>query len=252
MYLLLTGEFDIANRNADGSPAALQEMGEAPTCEMTIEEQRAENYATGGTLNEKDLSVTVVVDVKGALTVKEAGGDRLSLAVFGSKSEEAGGPVVAQAFPAGIAEGEKHFLPGRPLGVSALTIVDSAGSPETLEEGTDYTADLDFGTVKFLNVDGFTQPFKASYTKSATENVAIATTVTPEKFFFMRGKNLANEEKAVVVEMYRTRFGPAKKVTLKTADKKEVSAFEYDLEFLADPTKPRDPVLGRYGRLRYV
>lgn len=250
MYLLLTGEFDIADRNPDGSPGALQEMGEAPMCELMIEEQRAENYATGGVFNEKDLSVTVVVEVKGALTVKEADGDRLSLAVFGSKSEEAGGSVVAQAFPDGIAEGEKHFLPGRPLGVSALTIVDSAGSPETLVEGTDYEADLDHGTVKFLNVDGFDQPFKASYTKSATTNVSIGSKVTPEKFFFMRYKNLADDESPGAVEMYRTRFGPAKKVTLKTADKKEVSAFEYDLEFLADPTKPRDPVLGRYGRIR--
>ncbi|MCA1615048.1 MAG: hypothetical protein LC795_15630 [Acidobacteria bacterium] len=251
MYLLLRGNVDIADRLPTGEPGALQELGETPDFEITIDEERAENMATGGAFNEKDLSVTTYVGAKGTMRVKEVEGNNLPLALFGEETADAGGAVVAQAFPAGIAVGEKHFLPGRPLGVSAVTIVDSAGAPDTLEAGTDYELDADFGTVKFLNVDGFTQPFKASYTEAASAGVTLATKVTGEKFVYFRGINIADEEKPVVGEFYRTRFSPSKKVTLKTADGKEVTVFEFELEFLADKTKTAAPPLGRLGRLRY-
>lgn len=251
MYLLLRGDLDIADRLTNGNPTKLQAMGESPQFEIMVEEQRAENYATSGALNEKDLSVPIVVEVKGALTQKEADGERLSIAVFGTVTEVEGATHTAQAFPSGIADGERHLLPGRPVGVSAVTIVDSAGTPATLVLNSDYSIDLDSGIVTFIDVSGFTQPFKATYTEGDSTHVAVATRVTPEKYLLFRGINLADNEKPVFAEFYRTRFGPAKKVSLKTPEGKEVAAFEYDLEFLADPTKPRDPVLGRYGRIRY-
>ncbi|HEY0171518.1 MAG TPA: hypothetical protein VGB98_10880 [Pyrinomonadaceae bacterium] len=251
-YWLLRGNVDLADRLSTGEPGALEELGEAPEFEITIDEERAENMSTGGRFNEKDLSVTTYVGCKATLRVKEVEGNNLPLALFGTETADAGGAVVAQAFPPGIAEGEKHFLPGRPLGVSALTIVDSAGSPETLEEGTDYTADLDFGTVTFLNVDGFTQPFKASFTRSASKSVSIGAKVPGEKFIYFRGINIADEEKPVAGEFYRGKLSPSKKIALKTAEGKEVTVFEFEVEFLADPKKPRDEEFGRYGRLRYV
>lgn len=212
MYLLLRGTVDIADRLSTGEPAKLMELGETPQFELMIEEQRAENYATSGALNEKDLSVPIQIDVKGALTMKEADADRLTLAVFGEKAADAGGSATAQPFPAGIVNGEKHLLPGRPLNVTSVTLVDSAATPATLVLDSDYSLDAEVGTVKFLDVTGFTQPFKASYTEGASTGVAIATKVTPEKYLLFRGINLADNEKSVVAEFYRTRIGPAKKV----------------------------------------
>jgi hypothetical protein len=252
MYFLLRGNTDLAERLSTGEPGALEELGEAPDFEITIDEERAENMSTGGAFNEKDLSVTTYVGCKGTLRVKEVEGNNLPLALFGEETETAGATVTAQAFPSGIVNGEKHFLPGRPLGVSALSIVDSNGTPATLVLGSDYSADLDFGTVVFLDVSGFTQPFKATYTRSATKSVSIGAKVPTEKFLFFRGVNIADEEKPVVAEMYRAKLSPSKRIQLKNADGKEVTAFEFEIEFLADPTKPRDPVLGRYGRLRYL
>lgn len=251
MYFLLRGDIDIADRLTTGEPTKLQALGESPQFELMIEEQRAENYATSGALNEKDLSVTIQIDVKGVLTMKEADADRLTLAVFGEKAADAGGAVTNQAFPSGIADGERHLLPGRPLNVTSVSIVDSAGTPATLVADTDYTLDADAGIVEFLDVSGFTQPFKANYTEGASTGVAIATKVTPEKYLLFRGINLADNEKPLFAEFYRTRIGPAKKVTLKTQDGKEVAAFEFDLEFLADPKKTAVPPLGRFGRIRY-
>lgn len=252
MYLLLRGNTDIADRLPTGEPDALSEFGEAPEFEISIEEERAENMATGGALNEKDLSVTTYMGCTGTLRVKEVEGISLPLALFGQENSEAGATLTNQAFPSGIAVGEKHFLPGHPIGVTAVTIHDSAGTPDTLDAGTDYELDADFGTVKFLNVTGFTQPFKANYTKPAIKSVSIASTVPGEKFIFFRGINIADEEKPVALEMYRARLSPSKQLSLKTAEGKEVTVFEFTIEFLADPTKPRDPVLGRHGRLRYL
>jgi hypothetical protein len=251
-YFLLRGNIDLAERLATGEPGALDELGESPDLEITIDEERAENMSTGGAFNEKDLSVTTYVGCKGTLKVKEVEGVNLPLALFGQETSEAGATVTAQAFPSGIADGDKVFLPGRPIGVTALSIVDSNGTPATLALGSDYEADLDFGTVKFLDVSGFTQPFKATFTKPAIKSVSIGAQVPTEKFLFFRGIDIADEERPVVVEMYRTKLSPSKRIPLKSADGKEVTVFEFELEFLADPTKPRDPVLGRYGRLRYL
>jgi hypothetical protein len=252
MYFLLRGNVDIAERLTTGEPGPLQELGETPDFEITIDEERAENMSTGGVFNEKDLSVTTYLGAKGTMRVKEIEGNNLALAMFGEESADAGGAVTAQAFPSGIVDGEKHLLPGHPLNVSALSIVDSAVTPATLALGSDYTVDLDFGTVTFLDVSGFTQPFKASFTEGASKGVAIGTKVPGEKFVYFRGVNIADEEKPVAGEFYRTKFSPSKKITLKTADGKEVTVFEFELEFLADPKKTAVAPLGRLGRLRYI
>lgn len=251
MYLLLRGEFDIADRDAAGNPKALQAMGETPDFEIMVEEERAENFATGGAFNEKDLSVTMQVMVKAMMKTKEATAANLSLAVFGTQTEQASRDIADVAFPVGIADGETHFIPGRPVNVSALVITQT-GAGGALVAGDDYIADLVHGTVKFLDVAGKTQPFKAGFTEGASESVAVMTKVTPEKFLLFRGINIADNEKPVIVEAYRVRFSPAKKIPVKMGDGKNVSDFEFDVELLADPTKPRDTVLGRYGRIRYL
>lgn len=252
MYLLLRGNFDLADRNADGTPAALRDMGETPDFEIMINEERAENMATGGRFNVKDLSKTIMLDVTGSLKVKEAAKANLELAVFGTATEEAGGVRANVAFPGGIAAGEKHFLPGHPLNVSNLVIKDNSDPAETLDEGTDYEADLKFGTVVFKTVAGFTPPFKASFTEGASVGVSIGSAVPGEKFLYFRGINIAEDEKPCVAEFYRVKFSPAEKIALKTEEGKQVTGFDFKLEFLADQTKDADPVFGQYGRLRYV
>ena len=130
--------------------------------------------------------------------------------------------------------------------MSALTVVDSAGTPATLTAGTHYTADEDFGAIQFLDVTGLTAPFKASYTFGAATEIGIFTQPLPERFLRLEGVNTAAGNAKVLIELYRVAFDPLKKFDIISND---LNKFELEGSLLADSTKPYDAVLGQFGRI---
>jgi len=125
-------------------------------------------------------------------------------------------------------------------------LTDSAGTPATLILGTHYTVDTDFGAVQFLDVSGFTAPFKASYTFGTATEIGIFTQALPERFLRLEGINTAQNNAKVLVELYRVAFDPLKEISF-ISD--EYNKFELEGSLLADTTKPFDAVLGQFGRI---
>jgi hypothetical protein len=244
-YFIGKGELFIADRGADGTPGALEDVGEA-MISLEVSKEYKSNFSTRGPVNEKDAHVPVSQEVKGTLTLKETTAKNLELILHGTKTANAGGAVANQPFPAGIVAGESHRLPGFAGVASALTIKDSNGAGTNLVEGTNYTVDLKYGRVKFINVTGFTQPFKASFTNAASTRNSILTKRVVNKFIRFEGLNIGNNEGPVrfLDEYYNCTLMPASKVEGKGED---FATYEIAFELLADRTKDDDPELGRFG-----
>ena len=245
-YLMGRGALKIANRAADGTPGALTDVGESVVFSAEITKEYKENYSTRYAISEKDAHVPVSQALKVMLTLKEAVAKNLEIILHGKSTVYAGGAVTAQAFPSGIQAGETYELPGLAGAPSALTITDSAGSPATLVAGTDYVADLQFGTVKFLVVTGKTQPFKASFTNAASTRTSFLAQEVPDKYLRFEGINIANNDgvRNFLAIIYNAKLMPAKKVDFKGED---YAQFEIECECLVDPNKAEDPEFGRYG-----
>lgn len=246
-YYIGKGPLYIADRDADGNPGALEDVGEV-MLSLEVTKEYKSNFSTRNEVNEKDAHVPVSQEVKGTITLKERTAKLLEYILHGTKTVKAGASVVAQAFPSGIVAGEEHRLPGFTGIASALSIVDSNGSPATLVLGTNYTVDLKYGRVKFILVSGFTQPFKASFTNAASTRVSILTKRVVDKFLRFEGINIGNNDgaRAFLEELYDCTLMPAKKLDEKGED---YSTYEIEFECLADPNKEDDPELGRYGCL---
>lgn len=245
-YFIGKGTLKLADRDASGNPGALEDVGEA-LISIEVKKDYKSNTTSKYEINHTDAHVPVAQEVTGTITVKEPTALNLERILHGTKTAEAGGSVSAQAFPTGIAAGETHRLPGFSGIASALTIVDSNGSPATLVEGTDYTADLNYGEVKFLAVVGKTQPFKASYTKAAATRVSILTRRVINKFARLLGINIGNNDGArkLLAELYDITLMPAQKIDLKGED---FASYEIPFVALADPNKSAtDTEFGQYG-----
>jgi hypothetical protein len=244
VYLIGRGDISVADRDSGGNPGALQDLGEAPEFEVTVDVTFADNWNTSEPISEQDLHVATKLTGKVRIVAKEATADLLSLALFGEKVNIAGGSFTGVAFPAGIAAGETHVIPGNRTNVSSIVITDSAGTPATVTSSK-YEVDEVHGTVKFINVSGYTQPFKIAGTEAANqEAVGLLKKRSQEKFVFFKGVNIADDDSPMQVGLYRVALGPAQKITYKG---EEVAMFEFEGNLLSDRTKPRDADLGRYG-----
>ncbi|HEY0545317.1 MAG TPA: hypothetical protein VGC91_08085 [Pyrinomonadaceae bacterium] len=248
-YFIGRGSILVASRNADGSPGTLRDVGEAPTIEVNVQVDFAENFDTSEAISTQDLHVAIKQTGKLRLVLKEATAENLALALFGKSVDETTGTFTAVAFPTGIIAGETYQIPGARAKVSSIVIVDSAVTPATVTS-TKYEVDADFGTVKFLDVSSYTQPFKISGTEAAgKKSIALLTKRSQELFIMAKLTNVANDDKKELWEFYRVALSPATKIDGKGD---EVVMYEMEGNLLKDREKGSDPTFGYFGRRRLL
>jgi hypothetical protein len=248
-YYIGRGDVLVAERNTDGSPKALRDVGECPEFEISVQVDFAENFDTSKAISRQDLHVAIKQNGTLRFVLKEGTAENLALALFGESVAETDGAFTGVAFPTGIVVGEIHQIPGGRAKVSGVTIVDSAATPATVTN-TKYSVDTDFGTVKFLDVTGYTQPFKIAGTEAVgKKSIALLTMRSQELFIMFKGTNIANNDAKELWELYRVALGPASKLTGKGD---EVAMFEFEGKLLADQEKGDDPDFGSFGRRRLL
>lgn len=250
-YYIGRGSVLVAERNTDGSPKALRDVGETPEFEISVQVDFAENFNTKKAISVQDLHVAIKQTGTLRLVLKEASVENLALATFGEVVDETNGAFTAVAFPTGIVAGETYQIPGGRAKVSGCSIVDSAGIPVTVTSSK-YEVDEDFGTVKFLNVTGYTQPFKIAGTEAAgKKSIALLTKRSQELFIMFKGVNIGTSDGDTneLWELYRVALGPASKLTGKGD---EVALYELEGRLLADSDKGDDPDFGSFGRRRLL
>lgn len=248
------GEAWLGSRTAGGEVDDFDvDLPEINSLVITPGREKVEHISKRTEIAGKDLSVTRMVMMSGTLNVSTHTKELLELYLYGNIAAVAGGSFAANDNVFGdstIINGQTLPLPNNLTHVSSLVLTDSAGSPATLVLNTDYEiVDADAGIVRFLDVSGLTQPFKAAGTQAAGSNVGILTQRLFEKHMRFKGINIADDDKVCIVDLYRCSFEPAAQWQLLN-DGSDVNAYELNFEALIDSTKAVDATLGRYGRYR--
>lgn len=247
-YLIGRGKLKAGLRDANGYPLALVDLGECPQIELMTDVTYADNFTTAGALSRQDLHVPTRAAMSMNVTMKEKNLSNLVKLLNGEQVAVSSGSVTNSAWPTGIAAGEERRLPALDTNVTSLVLTDSAGTPATLTSGTHYTADLKRGTVKFINLASFVQPFKAAYTKTAGNVITMLQNIGLEYWFEAEILDISKRPNQLFqVELYRGVMDQPQSIQLKG---EEVNTFQVKITGLDDDTKSEsagDP-FGRFGR----
>ena len=244
-YASFQGRVYLGKRDVEGNPIEVRSPGNVAELKLSLKTDVLEHYESQTGQRTLDHRMVKQKSATVNLTIEEFTKENLALALYGNFVVGATGTVTDE--PVGGVNplvGDRYFL-AHPK-VSSLVVTDSAATPATLVSGTNYTAEVDFGALQFLEVTGFTAPFKASYAFGGSTDIGIFTQALPERFLRLEGLNTAQGNAKVLVELYRVAFDPLKEISF-ISD--EYNKFEMEGSLLADASKPFDATLGQFGRI---
>ena len=239
-----------ASGNIDVTVATAISLPEVDSLEVSFANEKVEHTSKRDAMASVNLSVVKMVKGTFKLVCSQHIAEVIALYLFGTKSAITGGSVSGVAFDTGIVANAIVPFPGDRSNLSTFTsIVDSAGSPATLTQGTDYLVDEAAGVVKFLIVSGYTQPFKLNGTEAASTGVGLVQSRVQEKWLRHKAINIANNDAVEVVDLYRVQVDPASTWMLLN-DGNEPNKYEIGGQILKDTTKSSTATFGQYGRWR--
>jgi len=246
MYFNGQGKLSIAALDANGVPGAFRWLGNVPDFAPAFETSKVEHKESwsGQKLTDKNLPTENKASF--SATLEDWSKENLAFATKGTIGSIEAGTVTDEMSPAELVSGDIWALKNPKI--SALTIVDSTGSPVTLDSDN-FEADLNFGTVTMKDMTGLTLPLKASYTKTAVDLVTFFTEGVREVALRFEGVNVADGNKRVLVELYRIATDPTQELPLIT---EAFGQFTVEGNCLIDATKGDDPLYGKFGRMVYV
>lgn len=237
------GKVYLGTRLTGGKPGPLRWVGDAPKCDVSLNtdsETRKESWS-GNRLTSAYLQKGT--DVTVALTLNWANAENLVLGLYGTQITVASGSVTGEVLPT-VAVGDVVALEHG--GISTVVVKDSAGSPVTLVADTDYEIDsANGGTIKFLNLGAYTQPFKVDYAHTASADVTMFTAAPPERYLLLDGVNTLDNS-PVRLRLYRTRFNPLSTLPLINDS---FGTIELSGAVLYDDEAAADSDLGGFGKM---
>jgi len=244
-YASFQGRVYLGERDAQGHPVNVRSPGNVADLSLSLKTDVIEHYESQSGQRAVDLRLVKQKSATVSLTIEQCTHAKLARALSGNYVTGPGGRVPGEVGGGGVpVVGERYFL-SHPK-VSGVVVTDSDTTPDTLTEGTHYTVDTDFGAIQWLNVVGFTAPFRATYNFGAVTEIGIFTQPLPERFLRLEGVNTAAGNAKVLIELYRVAFDPLKKFDIISND---LNKFEMEGSLLADSTRPHDAVLGQFGRI---
>jgi len=239
------GKVFAAQRDANGNALAFRYLGNVSQLSVALATETAEHKEStsgnrlidGRLTTQKSATTTMVLD--------EFTAENLALALFGLSATLAPDAVTDEAFPAALVAGD--FVRLAQQKVSNVAIVDSAGAPVSLVEGTNYRIEsADHGSIEILDPAALTQPFKADYDYAGGTNVAMFTQATPIRWLRFEGLNTAESNSPVLVELYRVSLDPVADLALLNDEYGQLSLTG---SALYDAAKADDADLGAFGRI---
>lgn len=225
-------------------------LPEIDSVKITLTKESVEHVSKRDPLAFKDLKVTRMISGSGSIICAQHTADILEAYLFGTSSAITGGSITNIAFEnTTIAAGEIVPFPGDRVNLTTFTsIVDSAGSPLTLVNGTDYMVDEKAGVVKFLNVPG-TQPYKLNGVEPAGTGIGLFMQRQLHKWLRVKCYNIVDSDAVTVIDLYKIDIEPANEWNL-INDGADVNKYEIPFELLKDTTKSSSATFGQFGRVR--
>jgi hypothetical protein len=252
-YYSAQGVLYLTKRDSSGNPTAYRDIGNAPKIELapTVERKEHKESRSGQRLIDKILTTVKKAELR--VTLEDIKKANLELLLAGTQVTLTGGSYTSGSpdiLPSGLVA--KDIVRLSKPNVSALTIVDSAGTPVTLVLNTDYEViDAAHGLIRILSVAGKTQPFKAQYTYASTDEVTMYSGSDDNEWMVYVA--LLNTEPAtdqrLGFECQRVIFDPATLMSLISDDH---GTFDIKGTVLRDPVRAGDPNFGGFARWIYV
>lgn len=193
-----------------------------------------------------DIDKTCTID----MTMHKVDPENIAKFTRGTVVQTASGTVTAETLPDTLAEGDIVYL--KNPGASAIVITDSAGTPATLVEDTDYfVEDANFGRIRIGPPGSYTQPFKVAYSYSARRSVGIFKASQKNYALKYEGLDLANSDAPVMVDFYKVAPSVLQQLDLITTGN-DTASMQVTSDVLQDPTKPASGDLGQFGNISYI
>lgn len=228
-----------------GAPGAFRFVGNVPELNVQLETDVLEHKESTSGQRLTDVRLIRGKSAKFNFALEEFNKDNLALALYGAATTIASGSVTGEVLPSAIAVGD--YVRTKFPKISTVVVKDSAGTPATLVLDTDYEiTSADHGTIKFLNVTGFTQPFKVDYAYAEVSNINMFTQGFQERWVKFDGLNTVDANKPVLVELYKVSFDPTERLDLIADD---IQKFPLAGNALYDDSKESDTTLGQFGRV---
>lgn len=245
MYFSGQGKVFVATRDANGDPLAFRHLGNVPELVLAPSTDTLEHRESTTGQRLSDLRLTRSKSAEFRATLEEFAKENLALGLYGAASTISSGSATDEVLPDNLAVGDYVRLQQQK--VSSVVVHDSAGSPATLVQDTDYqVSSADHGMLKILSLGAYTQPFKADYSYAGGVNINIFTQAVPERWWRFEGLNTADGDAPVLIEFYRVTMDPLRELALLNND---VAQFQLVGSILNDTTKEGDALLGQFGRI---
>ena len=236
-----------------GNPGPYFLSGNVPKFELKPNVERRKHKESQSGNRSVDKVQTTTKSMTLTMTIEDIRKDNMALNLLGKKVTLASGSYTTgspDTFPSGLLVGQYVKLQ-RP-NVSALSIVDSAGTPATLTAGTHYALrDSKHGVVEILSLGSFVQPFKAAYTYGQVDVITAFEANDDDQYaIYFAGVNTeGTPDQAIGMDIYCAVFNAAELLALIN---EEQSSFDITAEVLRHPTKAADANFGGFARWLYI
>lgn len=226
---VIAGMFDLGNMESF-------KFGFEPNV-ITDKESKSGNRLVAARI-ETELNATL------ELVLKEPNLANIQAMFRAAKVTNTGAPVVDEInSQSGLAVGD--YIITKFQNISAVTVKDSAGSPATLVNNTDYVIEsAKFGRIRIVNLGAYVQPFKVSYTYATRTIIPLFNDAQKNFFLHMEGINTVDSTN-FLAQFYNTRFSPPTEFNLL---QDEFGRYTLAGEVLVDPSREADPNFGKFGR----
>jgi hypothetical protein len=250
-YLYLQGEVWLGDRSVTGTVATFESIPEVDELTIALSQEKVTHMSKRQSMRVKDLDVAVSTSITGTLKVSTANATMLKLALFGAKAAVGAGTITSQSLGTSLAVGDWVKVPGDYRDITLTFIKDSAGSPATLVNGTDYQIDLAAGMIKILSLGSYTQPFLITGTAGVGTGVGLLNERKFEKWLRFKGINVADGDNSVTMDLYKISLSPTKALQL-LASGNEPTVLEIEFEALKDTTKSASATFGQMGDIKIL
>ncbi|MCL6240660.1 MULTISPECIES: hypothetical protein [Acinetobacter] len=246
-FLSLQGASFLA-RNVPGGAKVLRELGNQTDVEVGISSETYARYETKTGKRQKVGEWTKTRDVSLSITMDEQKPEDIALAFQAEIKPITSTPVQDVSLGPDLKAGDEIKLEG--FNISDVMVSDSKlDVPTELTEGTHYSVDKEYGTIKILDLDGITQPLVVDYTTGeAKATVLFSLPDDAEYYYLFKGINSIND-KRLSLELWR--FKPAVDGSMNFINE-ETGEIAINGSALADVVRQEDEKLGGFGRIVYL
>ncbi len=234
-YFSGQGPVLLATRDpSTGAPEGFLPVGNVSSLVIAIEREEFEHKESCSGARAIDLTITQEISATVTMVMESINKENLALALFGTEAVIAGASVVTENI---IARLDK-FVPLAHIKVSMVVVTGAAGTPVFVLD-TDYTVNLEFGTICPLSTGAITEdlPLEVDYDFASQEEVqAITSSTPPERAMRFEGLNTAADpNKELLVDVFRFAAAPLAEFAL-ILD--EITQMSIEGDALVDPFKP--------------